>query len=497
MVLIREDTCFDGVGCDGAQAMEEDDADAYLEEHKDTYVGYLTMDSAPGYVLFAKLGTQMFQVDGYQCHIFDAELPPVESEDDEEEEDGTEDMVTDSGLFKTATLPEMHTNMTGFRRPGRGQGLLDGADITLFRGVDAADILQGGLGDCWLLSAFAAMAEYPQALMSLFQQKTLSDSGEYDIQLYNFLEGQYQVVRIDDRLPVIQGAWGPAKCAYVQPSADGELWTCLLEKAFATMFGNSYQQISGGVSTTAFAALCGVGGDKLAYISKEDMGWVLYQPVLDSWRPYGDRNFQSGMWPDGMPGNQPKSDKEFHSLLCEWDANNFIMCANSPAGSDTEFSTQGIVQGHAYTLIDAKQTVGQLDVDLVQVRNPWGKKEWTGDWSDSSPLWDEYPDVRDALKPEASEDGAFWISMEDFADNYGSVAVVFKDMGRNYEKLCNPHSTERVASVLGGALPGAGNMNLGVDLPRKEEKQDVKRRKKAMLKARKSKDEACANCCVA
>lgn len=27
-----------------------------------------------------------------------------------------------------------------------------------------------------------------------------------------------------------------------------------------------------------------------------------------------------------------------------------------------------------------------------------------GDWSDVSPLWDSYPDVRDALKPKMQED---------------------------------------------------------------------------------------------
>lgn len=30
---------------------------------------------------------------------------------------------------------------------------------------------------------------------------------------------------------------------------------------------------------------------------------------------------------------------------------------------------------------------------LVQLRNPWGKREWLGPWSDNSVTWDKYPFV--------------------------------------------------------------------------------------------------------
>lgn len=51
----------------------------------------------------------------------------------------------------------------------------------------------------------------------------------------------------------------------------------------------------------------------------------------------------------------------------------------------------GLVSGHAYTLIAAKQT--SKGDRLVKLRNPWGETEWTGDWSDSSPLWTEQMQV--------------------------------------------------------------------------------------------------------
>jgi hypothetical protein len=58
------------------------------------------------------------------------------------------------------------------------------------------------------------------------------------------------------------------------------------------------------------------------------------------------------------------------------------------AGKDST----GLVAGHAYTLVSAKQT--SKGDRLVKLRNPWGSMEWTGDWSDSSPLWTEEMQVR-------------------------------------------------------------------------------------------------------
>jgi calpain-15 len=44
----------------------------------------------------------------------------------------------------------------------------------------------------------------------------------------------------------------------------------------------------------------------------------------------------------------------------------------------------GLVDAHAYSLIAAKEIKNDLGkpIRLLQIRNPWGKKEWTGDWSD-------------------------------------------------------------------------------------------------------------------
>ena len=57
--------------------------------------------------------------------------------------------------------------------------------------------------------------------------------------------------------------------------------------------------------------------------------------------------------------------------------------------SRTDVKKAGLVDAHAYSLIGAKKIEDDngKKVRLCQIRNPWGKKEWGGDWSDKSDKW--------------------------------------------------------------------------------------------------------------
>jgi calpain-15 len=68
----------------------------------------------------------------------------------------------------------------------------------------------------------------------------------------------------------------------------------------------------------------------------------------------------------------------------------YSMVCSSPDGSDTNKSPSGVVLGHAYTLlkVDILNFKGQ-QVKLVQLRNPWGKGEFNGDWSDYDSDWNK------------------------------------------------------------------------------------------------------------
>ena len=52
---------------------------------------------------------------------------------------------------------------------------------------------------------------------------------------------------------------------------------------------------------------------------------------------------------------------------------------------------KGLIEGHAYSVVKVVKVVKENGkaVKLVQLRNPWGKGEFEGAWSDNSKLWTE------------------------------------------------------------------------------------------------------------
>lgn len=83
-------------------------------------------------------------------------------------------------------------------------------------------------------------------------------------------------------------------------------------------------------------------------------------------------------------------------MLDEADQRGFIMTTavatqGMEEGAHIDMSKVGLVDAHAYSLISALEveTGVMKKTKFLLIRNPWGFREWTGDWSDNSPLWKE------------------------------------------------------------------------------------------------------------
>ena len=63
------------------------------------------------------------------------------------------------------------------------------------------------------------------------------------------------------------------------------------------------------------------------------------------------------------------------------------------------------------------------EYELVKLRNPWGKHEWTGRWSDNDPIWNSiYPQEKSYYHDQA-EDGIFWMEFREFLTEFESMTL--------------------------------------------------------------------------
>ncbi|XP_015230378.1 PREDICTED: calpain-A-like isoform X3 [Cyprinodon variegatus] len=251
-------------------------------------------------------------------------------------------------------------------------------------GVSRFDFGQGKVGNCWFLASLGALTFHKdifKMVVPLDQTCFGKDyCGLFHFRFWRF--GKWVDVVIDDKLPTIKG-----KTIFASSKDECEFWPALLEKAYAKVCG-SYADMSCGTPAEAMRDF--TGGVHMCI--------PLSEPSPDLWK-----------------------------LLCRAARFNTCMsCSSRPKGEAITGTTfpNGLVPGHAYTVTGLKELLSQgTVVKLVRLWNPWGHGEWSGDWSDLSPLWRTVrtEDREECLTVE--NDGEFWMTMEDCCKYYSNIAI--------------------------------------------------------------------------
>jgi len=302
---------------------------------------------------------------------------------------------------------------------------LHNTDMCLFEGsIEATDILQGALGDCWLLAAMATLSEHEGAISSLFLTPEVDPRGKYHIELYDPQKKHWQTLVVDDYVPceverrapdgVRRGGDGLPMAQYAHPHGK-EIWAMLLEKAFAKFCG-SYAAIEAGI--TEWGIVCMTGGNAWRFESAAGGTWERSDlTIIDDPKDKRACGFR--------PTEERHSCVELFELLRHYHRHGAVLCCG---GVKDAGKARGLVQKHAFSLLQvrtARKTWGSNDYfRFVQVRNPWGTGEWTGPWSDDSPEWQHYPHVKQELRFEKIDDGSYWMQWEDFCEYWSYVGCV-------------------------------------------------------------------------
>merc|ERR1711933_609174 len=89
----------------------------------------------------------------------------------------------------------------------------------------------------------------------------------------------------------------------------------------------------------------------------------------------------------------------------------------------------GLVDNHAYSVIESVDNVAGTEIYLIKVRNPWGKGEIEdGMFDDDGPGWDQYPEIKKALNPVIANDGIFWVAKDEFFNYYHTIYLSASNM---------------------------------------------------------------------
>lgn len=355
----------------------------------------------------------------------------------------------------------------------------------LFEGaIEPSDLCQGAVGDCWLVAAFACAAEYPDAIRHLFVTKEYNPRGKYRVRIYDPIQEKFVIVSVDDRIPCQKGTNVPR---FMQPNGS-ELWAIVLEKAYAKFCG-SYAALDGGFVLWGWHSMT---GDNVFQMSRnEDSTWyredmVAIKDKTDK-RACGFRKTKEVYTEDKLWTLLKKYDKQKALLSASIGKVDFDKKGNSKSkkkdkmgkekhgqglNGEQMLEKEGLVAGHAYSIIQAKEVSNSIKIGLgdaklsipsakgdkfrlVQLRNPWGSFEWKGAWSDKSKLWKEYPHIAKQLKFVDADDGAFWMTFDDFKEYYTRVNVC--DRTTSKDVSLDVREDRGSCGILAGWLCGCAN----------------------------------------
>ncbi|XP_046876360.1 calpain-5-like [Hypomesus transpacificus] len=311
--------------------------------------------------------------------------------------DDPEFPVTNASLFFSKPPP----GRVEWKRPGE---ISD--DPHLFvEGISSHDLNQGVVGNCWFVAACSCLALKPD-----LWQKVIPDwkeqewdpkhperyAGIFHFQFWVF--GEWMDVVVDDRLPTING-----ELIYCHSNVKNEFWSALLEKAYAKLSG-CYESLDGGNTGDAVVDFSGAVAETI------------------------DLEIEA------FHSDKEKQEKLFEDLLKVYDRDGIISCSIRAARHEIETRMAcGLVKGHAYSVTAVKRVrLGEGlrayfkndTVPLIRMRNPWGKTEWNGAWSDSSTEWEKVgSSERNTLGITVKDDGEFWMLFADWCNFFSETDV--------------------------------------------------------------------------
>jgi len=243
--------------------------------------------------------------------------------------------------------------------------------------INADDVRQMQIGDCWLLSALATIAERrPDKIDQLCLWNN-------NVAGWSCIRFPSCFIYVDHFIPVVAKNRKIIRLLGPNITSQKEIWPIVLEKAIVKLFASQYVHREIGAFCQRRREMKGVLplGPNLIDIDGGFPRWV----------------FMSVFGVDMSPLSTTAQIKPWSIILSDEDV---LACACTSSEHTDDVQSEGFVYGHAYSILGANPETG-----LIRVRNPWAKYE--------SKIYDDGVD-----------DGSFFVDEKTFRRRFPIVALL-------------------------------------------------------------------------
>ena len=266
-------------------------------------------------------------------------------------------------------------------------------------GASRSDINQGELADCWVLVSITNLPlnEKRFAMVVPTDNQDFDDPeycGIHHFRIWHF--GKWIDVVVDDMLPFVKNANGKYCLIFNKSAPRNELWSPLLEKAYAKLKGSYYEAIEAGSSIESHVDLTGGIG---------------YYINLKKYH------------------TNPKLKETLFEMMVKNYKSRAMMSCKPPLAEHVLSITNVVI---------LSPPVIKETTRLIRVRDPHGKvtDEWKGSWCDGCEEWNQLsPAEMEKLGYINAKDGEFWMTYEDFLGYFEKMTFGFLSPNDISEKL--------------------------------------------------------------
>ena len=260
--------------------------------------------------------------------------------------------------------------------------------------INCTKFKQNILGNCYLLDVISLLSNYGQLLTQIFRIDKINPQGYYEICL--FIEGQWQIVIIDDYIPFLCINDDINNLRYIGCSPDKNTKCCyflLLEKAWAKIRGSYIDSISG-LSGEVFQALTGF---TYLNIDHEDFNKdknYIFDFIYNKMRNFG-----------------------------------YLFSCSSKADL--------VGEKHAFSVLCTdvfKDDNNKEKINMIQLRNPWGNNRLKDGKKYNMLIMDENKEqLFNKIKKflDNGDNGIMWVDDYNYKINFESTQCCYSMLGSN------------------------------------------------------------------